>query len=189
MIERFHRQLKAALMCHDTKNWYDTLPIVLLGIRTAWKEDLSAAAAEMVYGETIRIPGEFLNEHRKETLEPENYVAQLRRQIQALKPVPTATHGTSKSFVFQKLSQATQVFLRNDTAKKPLQRPYDGPYTILKRGKRTYTLNKDGTPYTVTAERVKPAFTEEQSHTPQQGVDEKRTRSGRRINHPVRFNV
>ncbi|KAK5648103.1 hypothetical protein RI129_002995 [Pyrocoelia pectoralis] len=176
-------------MCHDTQNWYDALPIVLLGIRTAWKEDLAATAAEMIYGETIRIPGEFLNEHKKETLEPENYVVQLRRQMQALKPVPTATHGTKENFVFKQLSEATQVFLRNDTVKKPLQRPYDGPYEIIRRGKRTFTINRNGIPYTVTAERIKPAFTEE-SHIPQQGAtEETQTRSGRRVKQPVRFNV
>ena len=38
--------------------WVDTLPLVLfgLGIWTALKEDLSANAAEMVYGTTLRLP-------------------------------------------------------------------------------------------------------------------------------------
>ena len=37
----------------------DTLPLVLLGIRTALKEDLACTVAEMVYGVTLRLPGEF----------------------------------------------------------------------------------------------------------------------------------
>ena len=37
----------------------DSFPLVLLGIRTALKEDVGATAAEMVYGTTIRLPGEF----------------------------------------------------------------------------------------------------------------------------------
>ena len=59
VIERLHRQLKAAIKCHDTSNWVEILPIVLLGIRTAFKEDLNATAAEMVYGTGIRLPAEF----------------------------------------------------------------------------------------------------------------------------------
>ena len=36
MVERFHRQLKAAIMAHETPNpWTTTLPAVLLGIRSA----------------------------------------------------------------------------------------------------------------------------------------------------------
>lgn len=50
IVERWHRSLKAALMCHNDKTWVDTLPTVLLGIRTSIKEDMGTTAAEMVYG-------------------------------------------------------------------------------------------------------------------------------------------
>ena len=59
MVKRLHRQLKAAIKCHDTSNWVEILPIVSLGIRTAFKEDLNATAAEMVSGTGIRLPAEF----------------------------------------------------------------------------------------------------------------------------------
>ncbi len=56
MVERFHRQLrqlKAALNAQPQPTaWMDTLPLILplilLGIRTALKEDISATTAEMV---------------------------------------------------------------------------------------------------------------------------------------------
>ena len=61
MVERFHRQLKAALKAQtNPTSWMDALPLVLLGIRTALKEDISSTTAEMVYGTTLRLPGEFL---------------------------------------------------------------------------------------------------------------------------------
>ena len=42
MVERFHRQLKAAIMAHESPNsWTTTLPAVLLGIRSAVKETLN----------------------------------------------------------------------------------------------------------------------------------------------------
>ena len=41
LVERFHRQLKAALKVQpNADNRVDHLPMVLLGIRTALKEDL-----------------------------------------------------------------------------------------------------------------------------------------------------
>ncbi len=54
MVERFHRQLKEALKTQtDPAHWVDTLPLILLGIRTAFKEDISATAAEIVYGTSL----------------------------------------------------------------------------------------------------------------------------------------
>jgi hypothetical protein len=52
LVERFHRTLKAAIMCLAGQQWIEALPLVLLGIHTAYKEDLQAAVAELVYGET-----------------------------------------------------------------------------------------------------------------------------------------
>jgi transposase InsO family protein len=60
LVERFHRTLKSAIMCHDNQQWTEVLPFVLLLIRTSFKEDLQASVAELVYGELLRVPGEFL---------------------------------------------------------------------------------------------------------------------------------
>ena len=62
LVERFHRQLKAALKCsQDPTHWTKALPMVLLGIRTTLKQNLKCTTAEMVYGTTLRIPTEFFS--------------------------------------------------------------------------------------------------------------------------------
>ena len=49
IIERFRRQLKTALKTYpDPNSWATLLPMVLLGIRTALKDDLGCTAAELV---------------------------------------------------------------------------------------------------------------------------------------------
>ena len=55
MVERFHRQLKTAIKCHNSNRWTEILPTVMLAIRAAWKEDFQATVAEMLYGEPHRI--------------------------------------------------------------------------------------------------------------------------------------
>nr|VZI02723.1 unnamed protein product [Spirometra erinaceieuropaei] len=61
MVERFHRQLKTALRAvEDPGNWSDNLPLALLGIRAALKSDLGCSAAELVFGTTLRLPGEMI---------------------------------------------------------------------------------------------------------------------------------
>ncbi|UYV80651.1 hypothetical protein LAZ67_19001240 [Cordylochernes scorpioides] len=61
LVERLHRQIKAAIMASgNTINWIDALPLVLLGIRTSYKEDLKCSAAEMVFGTTLNLPADLL---------------------------------------------------------------------------------------------------------------------------------
>ena len=54
LVERVHRQLKGALRAHSSSSWTRALPLVLLGIRSALKEDLGCTAAELVYGQRFR---------------------------------------------------------------------------------------------------------------------------------------
>ena len=64
MVERFHRQLKAAIMAHESPNpWTITVPTVLLGVRSAVKELLGRSAAEMIYGTTLRLLGKFTQKY------------------------------------------------------------------------------------------------------------------------------
>jgi cleavage and polyadenylation specificity factor subunit 1 len=37
LVERIYRTLKATIMCHTHQQWTEALPLVLLGIRTAFK--------------------------------------------------------------------------------------------------------------------------------------------------------
>jgi len=60
LVERLHLTMKAAIMCHANDQWTDSLPLVLLGIRTAYKGNLQASTEELVYGEPLRSPGELL---------------------------------------------------------------------------------------------------------------------------------
>ncbi len=63
MVERLHCQLKAALMSHaDREHWVYNLLIDFLGIRTSFKPNINACAVELVYGSTLRLSGEFLEQ-------------------------------------------------------------------------------------------------------------------------------
>lgn len=160
MVERLHRQLKAALMCHS-ETWSKALPLVLLGIRTALKEDLQCSSAELLYGEPLRLPGEFVvTTPRDHSDDPADFVAQLRTRMANLRAVPAARHSQPSAFVFKDLSTATHAFLRDDTVRRPLQPPYTGPYKILARNTKTITLDIAGKKREVSIDRTKPAHLE-----------------------------
>uniref|UniRef100_A0A1X7TY83 Integrase catalytic domain-containing protein n=1 Tax=Amphimedon queenslandica TaxID=400682 RepID=A0A1X7TY83_AMPQE len=61
LVERFHRQLKSALKTHTGTSWTESVPIVLIGIRTALKGDVHCTAAKLVYGMSLQLPGEFFS--------------------------------------------------------------------------------------------------------------------------------
>lgn len=46
-------------MCNATDRWSEN-PRFLIGICVVWREDLKATAASLVYGQALRLPGEFL---------------------------------------------------------------------------------------------------------------------------------
>ena len=123
MVERFHHQLKAALKAQpNPSSWTDALPIVLLGIWTALKENTSSTAAELVYGTTLRLPGEFFTASPTTSLADllSDYVSQLKAHMQLIcPPPPRPTKRNSQ--VSEALSTATHVFIRHDAVRKPLQ--------------------------------------------------------------------
>jgi transposase InsO family protein len=92
-----HRQLKAAIKCHDTSNWVERLLIVLLGIRTASKENLNATRGEMIYGAGLRLPGEFfVSTVRQETFE---YANRLKERIEEINTLAYNHEIRRKGFV------------------------------------------------------------------------------------------
>ncbi|XP_046382288.1 protein NYNRIN-like [Ischnura elegans] len=114
-VERLHRQLKAAIRSHETEGWVDILPTILLGLRSAWKEDLQTTSAELVYGEPLRLPGDFHSPTESHTIDDQtNYVVQLRQHMQSLRPQPASRHGARSTFVFKSLFSSPFVFVRCD---------------------------------------------------------------------------
>ncbi|GFS86122.1 pol polyprotein [Nephila pilipes] len=77
LIEEFHPPLKAAIMCHATDKWTEVLPTILLGLRAFLKENIGCTSAELVYGKTLRLPGEFFDCTQPDR-DPVQLVEQLR---------------------------------------------------------------------------------------------------------------
>ena len=209
MVERFHQQLKAALKCHSSPNWMDTLPLVLLGVRTALKEDLNCTAAELVYGTTLRLPGEFFNTTvTHSNLEPDTYVTQLKTAMQQIQAPTVRDNQQHRAFHGKALDSCTHVFVRHDATLKPLQAPYDGPFRVITKRDKHFTVELNGRNDTVSVDRLKPAFIDSsttvitpQSHTPTPPANPvtvpsstsqppiRTTRSGRHIHWPDRLNL
>ena len=165
LIERLHRQLKAALKTYPTpERWMTSLPMVLLGVHTALKEDIHCTAAELVYGTTLRLPGEFFTSSR-DPIDPSSYVSQLKSSMQQLHATPTRP-SQRPAYVSPALSTCTHVFIRHDATRRPLQQPYDGPYKVIKRADKHFVVDIKGRHDTVSLDRLKPAHMEQSLPAP-----------------------
>lgn len=128
LCERFQRSMKAALRATlKNGNWIDRLPWVMLGIRTVPKEDLHSSSAELVYGQPLRVPGDFV----PTASTPWSATAQhstLLDNTRLFAPLPTSCHGVPGSHVPKDLLSASYVFIRADGHRGPLRPPYEGPF-------------------------------------------------------------
>lgn len=159
LVERMHRQLKTAIKCHATEKWTEVLPIVLLGMRSAWREDQQASAAELLYGETLRLPGEFLSPCQSNTTNGSSeFVQNLREYFKELQPVKGTRHGSGKIFIFKDLPTAEQVFVKRGMPSKSLEPTYNGPYPVIQRSDKTFVVNVKGKNVTVSIDRLKPTY-------------------------------
>ena len=113
MVERFHRQLKAAIMAHETHYpWTTTLPAVLLGIRSAVKETLGRSAAKMAYRMTLRLPGDFTENYTVDAnTDLENYSDRLRVAMSRLRLSPPRETNQKDTFQYKELDTCAHVFL------------------------------------------------------------------------------
>lgn len=160
LIERWHRTLKSAIKCKETTNWVDVLPTILLGLRSTFKPDIDATPAEMLFGTTLRLPGEFFYD-TKPAINENEFVKELRQNMKNIKPTQTSNHHTNEKIFLQPgLLAASHVFVRCDAVKTPLQQPYDGPYKVMKRFDKYFTIKIKDRQVKISIDRLKPAHME-----------------------------
>ena len=153
--------MKATLCAslHDD-SWVDRLPWVMLGLRTTPKEDFQTSPAELVYGQPLRVPRNFLPRTTCPWSASQQRSA-LLDDARVFAPVPTAWHGLPRSHILPGLQAAAYVFVLHDAHRGPLQLPYelpyDGPFQVLEPGVKFIVVDVGGKPDRISVGRLKPA--------------------------------
>ena len=166
LLENWHRTFKASLKAYLTDRWTEVLPTVLLGLRTIFREDLKCTAADLVYGQTIRLPGEFFTPVSADFNSTE-FIKTLKANMDKLRPTATRLQNHGRLFVPSDLSTCSHVFVRHDAVRAPLQPPYDGPFEVISRTEKLFKIRRNGKEIVVSIDRLKPSFTlTEEVHDP-----------------------
>ncbi|XP_014207847.1 uncharacterized protein LOC106638933 [Copidosoma floridanum] len=147
-------------MAYSDIDWVRALPLVLLGIRSAFKEDIKATLAEMVYGETLCLPHElFVSSPVNKSFDDlKSFLSSLREFMSRLRPAPASRHCQPGVFVFKELSDCSHAILTEGPILKAQQPPDTEPFAIVERDQKTVTLRIRGNSIKFSINRVKPAF-------------------------------
>jgi hypothetical protein len=155
LVERFHRRLKDALRARTAgADWFSHLPLVMLGIRTAWREDAEFSPAEAVFGSQLVLPGQFLNS--PEPPSP-SFLSDFQGVLAARSPLQTAHHATPlPAELPEELLLSRFVLIRHDGVQPPLSPLYDGPFLVLERSLHFFKVQIGSRVETVSTHRLKP---------------------------------
>lgn len=164
MIERWHRSLKTALRARLTgPAWMEQLPWVLLGLRNTPIDDIGCSPADFIFRTRPRIPGD-----------PMPMVPDTSPNISQQWP---QHHSKPTSNIPRELLDCPFVWVRNDSHRRPLDRPYLGPYRVISRSPKYFVIEINKRHDSVSIDRLKAAKTEGSTFT----------RSGRLVTPPARF--
>ena len=117
-------------------DWAEHLPKVMLGIRAAPKEDSAVAAAEMVYGSPLTLPGQLLT---AEDMPADNTQQRVETAVEKFSAA-TRTYADAVQAVPRKLGEVELVYVRQDAVKPPLTPSYSGPFKVIERSPKFFRL-------------------------------------------------
>lgn len=165
-IERFHRQLKASLMCKNKENWLQALPLVLLGIRSSEKSELKLSPAQILYNCELRLPNAiFSPQSHVSNLDAYSYTNILKDTMSNLLPKQNKNIPNQSIFDLPDLKNAPYVFIRQH-AKRSLSSPYLGPFRVLRRFSKVFIIERNGKQESVCIDRLKPYFVDNEEINP-----------------------
>ena len=108
---------------------------------------------------SLRLPGQFVPGVELHAGESEDsFTRPLFQRMNSIKPVPSDHHSHPSSYIPATLQRAHSVYVCHDAVRRPLQRPYDGPFCVLSTGEKYFIICKNGAPYSVSIDRLKPAY-------------------------------
>ena len=152
MVERFNRTLKNMLMKFVDENvsdWDHHLPLLMMAYRSAVHKTTGCSPSEMMFGREVRLPVDLLfspSDIDKGSEEVSNYAKTLQEKIkwvhQYAREHLNIKSERQRQQYNQRLNQRTYdrgnaVWFKNPKRKNKippcLQRPWEGPYIVLKR--------------------------------------------------------
>jgi hypothetical protein len=160
-VKRLHCRLKDALRARAAAvTWSEELPFVLLGLRAQPREDTGLSPAEAAFGAPIVLPNEFLQNEEM----PVDATIKIFSKTLHVPAVSLPRHNSSAQLPDElpgDLLSAPLIWVCQGGVIPPLQPLYDGPYAILRRGLRSFTIRVGARDKVIAVSRLKACTAED----------------------------
>ena len=127
-----------------------------------YKEDLKCSSAELVYGQTLRLPGDLCADKANsyaEEVSVRKMISSLKSFASQCRPIDTRVAQILKMHMPHSLHSCVHVFVKNDPIKSNLTPTYDGPFEVLLKTEKTFTISRGIKQQSVAIiDIVKPAY-------------------------------
>jgi hypothetical protein len=114
-----------------------------MGLRAAPKEDSAVSSAELVTGTPLVLPGQLL------------HVPDLPRVDVPPPPTRPTSYAAAANTLPPHLAQADHVYVRVGGQQRPLAAPYTGPYLVVSKGAKTFTIQVGQRQEIISVDRLK----------------------------------
>ena len=116
----------------------------------------------MVYGTTLRLPGEIFSQPSQNATPTSSYVSRLRQHMAKHSFTPMRVHS-NVAYLLTNINVSEFVFVRQGTIKKSLQPNYDARYKVLERSDKYFIVEKKKKNDAIAIDRLKPIYIEKLS--------------------------
>ena len=141
LIERFHRCLKVSLRARlSGADWFNHLPLVLLGLRNVPREDSAISASKIIFGSPLVLPGKFLDSPELPSSEYLRRLQSILKNNFTVLPHHSTTLSLKTDVIPPSLASCSHVFIREDSSKPPLSPLYRGPYLVLSKTPKYFVV-------------------------------------------------
>ena len=148
--------LRAALCNGNPSNWAQRLGMCLLAIRNSYSKQINTCPSQVVYGSATRLPGDIMEPPDEIVMEPSLYAQNLRQDLLQIRPVGP-TFKAKLGYTEPELENCTHVFIKDMHKKHGLMPNYLGPFKVLKKYPKYFTIQFDKKTDNVALHRIKAA--------------------------------
>jgi hypothetical protein len=160
-VERRSRKVAPPPQGHASRtcrrgNMVRGVTLVLLGLRAQPREDTGLSPAEAVFGAQIVLPNEFLQNDELSVDTIVKIISQTLHVSAPSLPRHNSSTGLPSELPAELLSTPPPpIWVRRGGLVPPLQPLYDGPYAVLPRGPRSFTIRVGSRDEVVAVSRLK----------------------------------
>lgn len=116
----------------------------------------------MLFGQAARLPGTFFfnddsNDAGNRNLQPVAAVREFQENMRHLQR-SSRSQQISNSYVNEELFSVPEILVRDDGNKAPLSKLYTGPFTVIARTDKYFTIDTDRGAKNISIDRLKPFY-------------------------------